>query len=88
MSFKMKGWSGYQNSPNKFDKKIRGKEEKEEEIKFDLSNIKITGLDVEKEIEKNKKEKEEKEKETDRLIRGDLTEKERKEARKKVEYKR
>ena len=52
------------------------KKEKEEEIKIDLSNMTVIG--GESEIEKIKKEKEEKEKETDRLIDGDLTEKERK----------
>ena len=62
-------------SPFKFDKYIRGKKE-EEEKKFDLSSALIIG--AESEIEKIKKEKEEKEKETDRLIDGDLTEKERK----------
>ena len=65
-------------SPFKFDKYIRGKEETEEteETEFDLSNAIIIG--GESEIEKIKKEKEEKEKETDRLIDGDLTEKEKK----------
>ena len=65
-------------SPFKFDKYIRGKEETEEteETEFDLSNAIIIG--GESEIEKIKKEKEEKVKETDRLIDGDLTEKERK----------
>jgi len=82
----MKGWGGYQNSPVKFDKKIRGKEEKEEEIKIDLSNMTVIG--GESETEKIKKEKEEKEKEADRLIKGDLTEKEQKERSKKFEYKR
>ena len=82
MSFKMKGWGGYQNSPVKFDKKIRGKEE---EIKFDLSNTTVIG--GESEIEKIKKEKEIKEKETDRLIDGVSTE-ERKEQLKKFDYKR
>ena len=72
-------------SPFKFDKYIRGKEEKEE-TEFDLSNAIIIG--GESEIEKIKKEKEEKEKETDRLIKGDLTEEEQKEKLKKFEYKR
>ena len=86
MSFKMKGWSGWQNSPIKFDKKIKGKEEKEKETKFDLSNTTIIG--GESETEKIKKEKDKKEKETDRLIDGNLTEEEKKEQRKKLEYKR
>tara|TARA_R100000458_G_C8016174_1_gene78003 strand:+ start:209 stop:466 length:258 start_codon:yes stop_codon:yes gene_type:complete len=85
MSFKMKGWGGYQNSPVKFDKKIRGKEKEKEEIKFDLSNATIIG--GESEIEKNKKEKDKKEKETNRLIDGVSTE-ERKEQLKKFDYKR